>query len=143
MFSRQGSQPISDGSVQRGPSSGLMVCHYCSQAGHYRSQCPEISCFECGQFGHVGRVCPQRRFRQDDMAVEQQPSVNIRVAQRQQESQHHRSFVSSPQFTRGSSSSDARRASIRRGKQPVGQMTRGGVHAIDTADPQPPTSQFE
>ena len=49
-----GSQPISDGSAPRGPSSGPIVCHYCSQVGHYRSQCPEISCFECGQFGHVG-----------------------------------------------------------------------------------------
>ena len=77
------------------------------------------------------------------MAVGQHPSVNIRVAQRQQESQNYRPFASRSQFERGTSSSDARRVSIQRGKQPVGQMTRGGVHAIGIADPQPPASQFE
>ena len=120
-----------------------MVCHFFNQAGHYRSHCPKISCFECGQSGHVGRVCPQRSIRPDVVPVEQQPSVDIRVPQRSQGSQSHCSFVSIPQFTRGTSPIDACRASIHRGKQPVGQTTRGGVHAIGTADPQPPASQYE
>ena len=76
------------------------------------------------------------------MGVGQQPSVGNRVMQ-QQGSQNYRPFASHSQFERGTSSSDARRASVQRGKQLVGQMTRGGVHAIGTADPQPPASQFE
>ena len=84
-----------------------------------------------------------RKIRQDVVLVEQQPSGDIRVAQQSQGSRSHYQFISNPQFPRGTSSSDARRASIQRGKQPVGQMTRGGVHIIGTADPQPPASQYE
>ena len=88
----------------------------------------------------MSRDCVSRDIIRDELIVGQQSASDIRVAQRQQGSQSHRSFASSPQFPRGTSTNDARRASIQRGKQPVGQMTRGGVNIIGTSDPQPPAS---
>ena len=40
-----------------------IICHKCSESGHFRNKCPRsekptYGCYACGQPGHVARNCP-------------------------------------------------------------------------------------
>lgn len=48
------------------------ICYYCRQAGHIRSDCPDLAkrrCFGCGETGHTKRFCKKLLPLEEDHAT--------------------------------------------------------------------------